>query len=82
MPKTAPTWLFGTVEETEILAMLEQMEADPLYNTQSRYVADTEKYPDNVITFSQIHMGHLKKLPSVNPHQYISNLKLMTKVRI
>ncbi len=69
------------VEEAEVRQVLENMEENTLYNTESHYVADSVKYPTNVITFSQKHMDHLRKYPSINPEQYISNLKLMTKTR-
>lgn len=76
-PKPRP---FGTLSEEEVLALLLEMEENVEYNTKSRYAADSEKYPGNVITFSQQHLGHLKKFPDVDPHQYIMNLKLMTKI--
>lgn len=81
MSKVSPKWKFTSVDEEEILGTLKQMEKDKAYNTKSRYHADTEKYPNNEITFSQAHIEHLKKHPAINPHQYISNLKLMTKIR-
>jgi|GEM_PF-621261 len=69
------------VEEAEVLVTLEQMENDEAYNTEPRYAADTVKYPDNIIRFSQKHIEHLRKFPGTDPDQYISNLKLMTKTR-
>lgn len=69
----------GSKEESEVLQMLEQMENDKAYSTQPRYAANTEKYPNNLITFTQQHMEHLRKFPGIDPEQYISNLKLMNR---
>lgn len=79
MAKTSKAKAFSIVSEDEVLVLLLEMENDDRYNTAPRYVVDTEKYPDNMITFSQRHLEHLRKFPDINPHQYISNLKLMTK---
>jgi hypothetical protein len=80
MAKTSKAKPFSIVAEEDVRALLLEMEGDARYNTASRYVADSEKYPDNVITFSEQHLEHLRKFPDVNPHQYISNLRLMTKL--
>ena len=80
MSKASPKWT-RTVKEEDVLDNLKKLEKDPLYNTPSRYHADTERYPKNLITFAQTHLEHLKKFPKVDPDQYISNLKLMTKIR-
>lgn len=66
-------------EEAEVLTTLQAMETDKQYNTASRYHNNSEKYPDNLITFSQMHMATLKKFPLINARQYIANLKLITK---
>ncbi len=81
MAKSSKASPLSPVQEAEVRSILEQMELDIAYNTESHYVANTEKYPTNIITFSQKHMEHLRKFPSINPDQYISNLKLMTKTR-
>lgn len=80
MSKASPKWT-RTVKEEDVLDNLRALEKDPLYNTPSRYHADTERYPDNTISFAQTHLEHLKKFPKVDPDQYISNLRLMTKIR-
>lgn len=67
--------------EAEVLVSLQQMETDKRYKTASKYHTNAEKYPDNLITFAEIHIAYLKKFPAVNPGQYINNLKLITKLR-
>lgn len=66
-------------EEAEVLEALQQMEADARYNTENRYHSNTEKYPNNLISFSQTHIAYLKKFPAVSPLQYLQNLKLITR---
>ena len=80
MSKASPKWT-RTVSEDSVLIDLKKLEKDPQYNTKSRYHSDVERYPNNLITFAQSHIEHLKKFPNINPDQYISNLKLMTKIR-
>lgn len=78
---TKKKWSLDATEEAEILATLKKMEADIVYNTESKYHNNSEKYPDNEISFSETHMAYLKRYPAINPDQYISNLKLSTKLR-
>lgn len=68
-------------EEAAVLATLQAMEADTQYRTSSKYHTNTEKYPNNLITFSEIHLTYLKKFPAIKPNQYINNLKLITRLR-
>lgn len=78
MANTKPKGM-DAVEEAEVLEHLKQMELDARYNTQTSYHSNTEKYPDNLISFAQTHMAYLKKFPAIDPHQYVANLKLITK---
>lgn len=68
-------------QEAELLAELEAMEADSRYNTPARFTTNTDLYPGNSITFSLQHIAYMKKYPSVNPHQYIQNLRMITRIR-
>ncbi len=68
-------------EEAEVLATLRAMEADEKYNTPSRYSSNTALYPNNLITFSALHIAYIRKYPETNPQQYLQNLKMITKVR-
>ena len=79
--KSSKTKPFSLASEAEVFEMLLQMEKDEKYNTASRYVADSLKYPNNEISFSEKHLAHLRKFPDINPYHYISNLKIMTLYR-
>ncbi len=69
------------VDEADITTSLEAMEADNIYNTPSRYSPNTALYPDNMISFAAIHVAYLRKYPSIDPRQYLQNLKLTTLIR-
>lgn len=81
MAKKSTTSTLPTLEETEFLKKLQDMEKDDKYHTESRYSGNTEKYPNNQISFSQWHMAHIKKFPNVDPNHYIANLQLMVQIR-
>lgn len=80
MVKFSKAKAFDMVSEAEATQLLLAMENDERYSTAAQYAVDSLKYPSNSITFTQRHIEHLRKFPEINPHQYISNLKLMTKV--
>ena len=63
----------------EVLAKLESMLADPNMITLDAYSPDTENYPDNRISFIDLHLRYLRSHKNVDPTQYISNLSLMIK---
>lgn len=52
------------------------MEADPDFETPTSFTMLTA---DNKLTFANKHMNYLSKHTSLDPMQYISNLKLMTR---
>lgn len=68
-------------EQLDFEAKLLQMEGDTKFNTPSQYATDTVKYPSNTMSFSQKHIEHLRKFPEINFEQYLSNLRLMTRIR-
>jgi hypothetical protein len=72
---------FESEEGAEVKRVLGLMASDSSYNTASRYSANSDLYPDNVMTFVDKHMHYLSAHPSTNPQQYISNLRLMTRVK-
>ncbi len=79
--KNSKSHIYDPVHEAEVLAVLQSMEQDASYNTETRYAADSVKYPTHRITFSERHMEHLKKFPNIDPDQYVANLKMMTRER-
>lgn len=73
---------FFESEEGQAIALtLKNMALDEAYNTDSSYSANSELYPDNLIPFVAKHMSYLNAHPSTDPQHYISNLRLMTRVR-
>jgi hypothetical protein len=56
--------------------LLEAMAASGQYNTQSSYSPGQED-----VTFVEKHLEHLSQHSYLQSHEYIANLKLMTKVR-
>lgn len=72
---------FGTEEGIEIKRKLQQLAGDNLYNTASSYSANTLLYPDNLIPFVDKHMNYLINHPSLEPNEYLANIKLMARLR-
>ena len=73
--------LFETPEGADILDQLALMAADSNYVTASSYAANSTQYPDNVRSFVEKHRDYLSAHPNTDPQQYISNLRLMTRIR-
>lgn len=69
------------MQETEVLEELQVLLKDKTYNTVPGYSIDTETYPDHSVPFVEDHVNYLRKHPYVNPAHYLSNLRLMLKVR-
>ena len=70
-----------TEEGHDFKLKLEELQSDQGYNTEPSYNANSELYPDNLISFVDKHVNYLSAHPSVNPTHYISNLKIITRVR-
>ena len=81
LPKRALDFI-DSPEGIAIRRQLEKMETDALYNTSSSYSAKTEIYADNLIPFVDKHMNYLTSHPSLNPDIYLSNLRLMTRLKV
>ncbi|MEO6110018.1 MAG: hypothetical protein ABIP50_03350 [Candidatus Saccharimonadales bacterium] len=60
----------------QIRVILQQMADDPGFNTKSTYSPITAPLD---MLFVDRHMKYLSEHPAVNPEQYISNLRLITK---
>lgn len=58
-------------------AELTVMEKDPRYNTLGSYSAKLA----HDMPFVKRHMKYLSEHPKLNPDHYLSNLKLMTKIK-
>lgn len=72
---------FDSEEGLKIEEMLRQMTQDAAFNTEASYSTNSARYPDNLIPFVDKHMNYLNAHPNTDPHQYIANLRLMTRFR-
>lgn len=65
----------------DIRDVLEQMELDSSYNTESSYSADSLTYPDNRMPFIDKHMNYFNTHPKIEASTFLANLKLKTRKR-
>ena len=65
-------------EATAIRKALQGMAADPAFNTAATYTVSQA----HLQSFVDKHMKYLTEHPKVNPRHYLSNLKLMTRVKL
>jgi hypothetical protein len=68
-------------EGKEFKQKLKALEKDGGYNTEAGYSANSDLYPDNIIPFVDKHMNYLATHPSTSPTHYMSNLRIITKIR-
>lgn len=69
------------MEESQVREALFMMLSDNSLKTEAGYTADEEMYPNHQAPFVEKHMSYLKNHPKVNPKDYLSNLKIMIKIR-
>jgi len=74
--------LFNSEAGLAIEQTLIQMTKDKTYNTNSSYSANVAKYPDNRRSFVDKHMDYLKAHPTIDPNQYIANLRLISRIHV
>jgi hypothetical protein len=67
------------VSEDEIVTALKIMESSSNYLTKPNYRGTSERWTDNYVSFVEYHMNYLRIHPSLNPEQYISNLRLILR---
>lgn len=72
---------FSSEEGLLAFRVLEAMVGDDKYHTEAGYSANSVLYPNNLIPFVDKHMLYLRNHPSIDPQQYIANLRLMTKIK-
>jgi len=73
--------LFETEEGVEIKEALQKMVADASYNTRPSYSANVAIYPDRLMPFVNKHMDYLRNHPATDPWHYVSNLRLITRLK-
>lgn len=78
--KKIPSY-FDSHDAQEIISLLQHIAGSHLYNTGPSYSADAVRYPDNLIPFVDKHMNYLRVHPKLDPHQYLANIRLMTRVK-
>lgn len=72
---------FETDEGIEAKQVLKAMALDATYNTQSSYNSNDTLYPGHQMSFVDKHMSYLRAHPATDPTQYLSNLRLMTRIK-
>lgn len=72
---------FATEEGIHFIQSLKAMVADRTYKTDPTYSANSTLYPNNLIPFVDKHKFYLSDHPSTNPGQYLSNLRIVTRIR-
>lgn len=82
MPTATKKFLDSPETIARVEAELRKLVENAAFNTESSYSANVEAYPDHLIPFVQKHLAYLHAHPKVNPDQYLSNLRMMTKVRV
>ena len=81
MPNLKRTNFSETEEGVQTKRSLQAMVLDNTYNTAPTYSSNQTLYPDNLISFVEKHMSFLQTHPTVEPTQYLANLRLMTRIR-
>lgn len=71
--------LINGVSQDEVITALGSLQASGLYLTRSVHRYNTDKWPNNKMSFVEFHMSYLKAHPMLDPRQYLSNLKLILK---
>lgn len=66
-----------SAEAIEIKNALERMVADPCFNTEPTYTTGA----DPSWSFVDKHMTYLSEHPKLDPRHYLSNLRLMTRLK-
>lgn len=71
---------FDSVEGEEIELSLQLMVKDAAFNTKPSY-STNGIYANNLMPFVDKHMHYLNSHPAINPQHYISNLRLMVRIK-
>jgi hypothetical protein len=68
-------------EGRAVRQQLEVMVEDGSYATRPSYSANAMLYPDHLMPFVDKHMEYLRNHPATNPQHYLSNLRLITRLK-
>lgn len=69
------------ITRDEIVTKLKEFQSDPSMNTVGGYSPTAVDWPDNHVPFVEHHLAYLSSHKLVNPEHYLSNLRLMLKIR-
>jgi hypothetical protein len=75
-------YLNDSAEGAYVQHELQLMDGDSAFNTNPSYSANTKLYANNSVTFVQKHMTYLNNNPQVDAVMYLSNLRLITRIRM
>ena len=67
------------IDETK--SALDLMDNNSAYNTLPSFSANTERYPNNLIPFTEKHIQYLLSHKNINLQHYLANLRLITKIK-
>ncbi len=67
--------------EKELVAALVTMERDPNLITKPSFTTNKTDWPNNQMPFVAYHVQYVRTHKLVTPEGYLSNLRLMLKVR-
>ncbi|QQS19455.1 hypothetical protein IPL85_04195 [Candidatus Saccharibacteria bacterium] len=82
MASTIPVTTFLQSEEGKIFCRkLQAMLEDEAFTTTSSYNPNAEIYPDHSMSFVDKHVAYLCAHPGITAEQYLSNLRLKTRIR-
>jgi len=73
--------MYNSEEGAAIQQSLRDMELDSSLKTEPSYTANVIAYPDMKMPFVESHLAYLTKHSEVEPAHYLSNLRLMLKIR-
>lgn len=76
MKRNVRDGFINDVSEDEILDGLHRLESSPLYMTKPVRRYNSDKWPNHEMPFVDFHMTYLKDHPSLDPKQYLANLRL------
>ena len=75
------TAILQNIDESQVQDALQAMELDNSLKTDSSFSANAMLYPDGQIPFIEKHLAYLKNHPRLDREQYLSNLRLMIRIR-
>jgi hypothetical protein len=67
--------------EQEIVTALKKMESDPTLLTEPAFTSNTIEWPSNRMPFVTYHANYIRTHKLVRPEGYLSNLRLMLRIR-